>query len=131
MSHRGENVTGEPAELVVEELDEEYADIVDALYRRAERNLRVLLYYGPNELNIYYLREDLLEEDLQPRLNEIHRVEKSRSPITGWNCLEDFGDIETVAVVHEDVLVVQFRARENEGLLATVDRDGAAPLGLI
>lgn len=107
------------------EPDDPYAELMGKLVETTEDELRLVFQYDSESVDISFLREDLLSEDMVPRVDELH----SRSKIIETSPTEDtesiYGDLEANISVYEDAFVLQFIGQEGDGLVAVADRDGS------
>ncbi|MGM0372257.1 MAG: hypothetical protein ACQEQJ_07115 [Halobacteriota archaeon] len=103
-----------------------YAELMQRLLEATADELRLVFQYDSESVDIAFLREDLLSEDMVPRVDELH----SRAKIIETMPTEDtqtvYGDLEANVTVHEDVFVLHFFGTAGDGLVAVVDRgDGS------
>ncbi len=107
------------------EPDDPYAELMGKLVETTEDELRLVFQYDSESVDISFLREDLLSEDMVPRVDELH----SRSKIVETSPTVDtesiYGDLEANISVYEDAFVLQFIGQEGDGLVAVADRDGS------
>ncbi|AOW80450.1 hypothetical protein HTSR_1273 [Halodesulfurarchaeum formicicum] len=106
--------------------DGPYAELMQRLLEATADDLRLVFQYDSESVDIAFLREDFLSEDMVPRVDELH----SRAKIIETMPTEDtqavYGDLEANVTVHEDVFVLHFFGTEGDGLVAVVDRgDGS------
>lgn len=106
------------------DVDPPYRALLADLLARAGDDCRLAVRYGPDDVSLPYVRDDLLDEDLLPRADELVTRARRAEDLPGAHAEDALGDRETSIDVHEDALVVHFRgaAGEREGLIATVDR---------
>ena len=101
-----------------------FAELMNKLVETTEDELRLVFQYDADSVEIAFLREDLLSEDMVPRVDELH----SRSKIVETSPTEDtesiYGDLEANISVYEDSFVLQFIGQEGDGLVAVADRNG-------
>ncbi|MBS3761625.1 hypothetical protein [Halodesulfurarchaeum sp.] len=106
------------------EPDGPYAEMMTQLVDATEDELRLVFQYDSESVDISFLREDLLSEDMVPRVDELH----SRSKIIETSPTEDtesnYGELEANISVYEDTFVLQFIGQEGDGMVAVADRDG-------
>ncbi|MFB6186837.1 MAG: hypothetical protein ABEI86_08230 [Halobacteriaceae archaeon] len=113
------------------EPEEKYHPLIESIHARAGDHVRIILRYTPDTVDIYYLDGTLLDDDLLPRLGELHEMAMNGTVTTGERNIEEFGRVESIVLVHERALVLQFIESEEDGLIATVDRDEDLSIGEI
>lgn len=100
-----------------------YQTMVEELLTEAVvDDLRFAFVYGSDSVDIRYLREDLLSEDMLPRVSELR--ERARD-IDGWPSTETeeiYGDTELVIVYRERGVEIHFVGGDDTGLIAMADR---------
>jgi hypothetical protein len=106
------------------EPDGPYAEMMTKLVDATDDELRLVFQYDSESVDISFLREDLLSEDMVPRVDELH----SRSKIIETSPTEDtesnYGELEANISVYEDAFVLQFIGQEGDGMVAVADRNG-------
>lgn len=84
------------------ESESPFAEIMTKLVESADEELRLVFQYNSETVDIAYLRDDLLSEDIVPRVDELH----SRSKIVETSPTEDteanYGELESNISVYED-----------------------------
>ena len=104
--------------------DGPFAELMTRLVTATRDDLRLVFQYDSESVDIAFLREDLLSEDMVPRVDELH----SRAKIFETSPVDDteanYGDLEANISVYEDAYVLQFLGRDGEGLVAVADRSG-------
>ena len=103
-----------------------YAELMERLMGVTEGALRLVFQYDSESVDIAFLREDLLSEDMVPRVDELHSRAKIIETMPTEDTTSLYGDLESNVSVHEDVFVLHFFGTEGDGLVAVVDRgDGS------
>jgi hypothetical protein len=101
-----------------------FAELMNKLVETTEDELRLVFQYDADSVEIAFLREDLLSQDMVPRVDELH----SRAKIFETSPVEDtednYGELEANISVYEDAYVLQFIGKEGQGLVAVADRNG-------
>lgn len=85
-------------------------------------DLRFAFVYGADSLDIAYLREDLLAEDLLPQVSELRERAKKFEGLPVTETRDDYGDTEMAVVVREQAVELYFIGGDDTGLVATADR---------
>ncbi|MFP4529691.1 MAG: hypothetical protein ACLFNC_00210 [Halodesulfurarchaeum sp.] len=106
------------------EPDGPFSELMTKLVEATEDDLRLVFQYDADEVDIAFLRDDLLGEDMVPRVDELH----SRAKIFETSPVEDteagYGELEANISVYRDAYVLQFIGTGGEGLVAVADRNG-------
>jgi hypothetical protein len=101
------------------------AELLEKLVETARDDLRLVFQYDGDSVDISFLREDLLSEDMVPRVDELF----SRAKIIDTSPEADtemvYGELEANVSVYEDAFVLQFVGKEGTGLVAVADRNGS------
>lgn len=101
-----------------------FGDLMRKLVETTEDELRLVFQYDAENVNINFLREDLLSEDMVPRVDELH----SRAKILETSPVEDteanYGELEANISVYGDAYVLHFIGQDGEGMVAVADRTG-------
>lgn len=101
---------------------EPYRTLLDELLSRAESELRFVFVYGPEDVDVAYLRGNLLQDDLVSQVSELHARAKHVETMPDSDIRPSYGPLELVISVHTDVVVLQFVGPDGTGLVATADR---------
>lgn len=106
------------------EPDDPYAELMSTLIETIDEELRVVFQYDGDGVNISFLRDDLLSEDMVPRVDDLY----SRSKLIETSLVADtesiYGELEANISVYEDTFVLQFVGQNGKGLVAVADRNG-------
>ncbi|MDR5656955.1 hypothetical protein RH831_07140 [Halodesulfurarchaeum sp. HSR-GB] len=102
--------------------DGPYAELMQRLLEATEDELRLVFQYDSESVDIAFLREDFLSEDMVPRVDELHSRAKIIETMPTEDTQAAYGDLEANVTVHEDVFVLHFFGTEGDGLVAVVDR---------
>lgn len=106
------------------ESESPFAELMTKLVETADEELRLVFRYNSDTVDITFLRDDLLGEDIIPRVDELH----SRSKIIETSPTEDteanYGELEANISVYEEAFVLQFIGQGGEGMVAVTDRNG-------
>lgn len=101
-----------------------FAELITTLVETADEELRLVFQYDSESVDIAYLRDDLLSEDIVPWVDELH----TRSKIIETGPTEDteanYGELESNISVFEDAYVLQFIGQDGDGMVAVTDRNG-------
>lgn len=103
-----------------------YRTLLDDLLATAGDDTRFAIRYDEESTQLAYLREDLLADDLLPRIDEITDRARSTADRPDANARAAYGDLETTVDVYEDALVLDFRGADHEGIVVAVDRSPGA-----
>ncbi|MFW6383860.1 MAG: hypothetical protein ACOCZC_00500 [Halodesulfurarchaeum sp.] len=102
-----------------------FAQLLNEIVEATEDELRLVFQYDADEVEIAFLREDLLSEDVVPRVDELHSRAKIFETSPDADTQSNYGDLEANVSVYEDVFVLQFIGQEGTGMVAVADRDGS------
>ncbi|MFW5937767.1 MAG: hypothetical protein ACOCSN_02385 [Halanaeroarchaeum sp.] len=103
-----------------------YRALLDDLLATAGDDTRFAIRYENESASLAYLREDLLADDLLPRIDEITECARRTADRPDDHARTAYGDLETTVDVYEDVLVLDFRGPDREGIVVAVDRSPGA-----
>lgn len=85
-------------------------------------DLRVVFLYDSESVDIAYLREDLLSDDMLPRVDELHARAKHVEMMPTADTQEVYGDLEMFVGIRENAVELHFIGGDDQGLVATADR---------
>lgn len=85
-------------------------------------DLRVAFIFGTESVDIAYLREDLLAEDMLPRVSELHQRATAVETMPVEETLDVYGEIEMAVIIREKAVELHFFGSDETGLVATADR---------
>jgi len=104
---------------------EKYLEFSRMLVEQIEEDLRFACYYNTQETELYIVNRDLIDVDLTSRIRKLHRRALEDFSMTGPAFEEEYGEAQIYVVVHEDVVVLNFRDESgNEGVIATLEYPG-------
>lgn len=106
------------------EPDGPFGELKSKIVESTEDELRLVFQYDAESVDINFLREDLLSQDMVPRVDELHSRAKIFETSPANDTEANYGDLEANISVYEDAYVLQFIGQDGEGLVAVADRDG-------
>lgn len=106
------------------DLDAPYRRLLEELLANDEEDLRLVFAYDEDSVDLVYVREDLLEEDLLPRVNDEHTRALNAWSQTDGDARQVYGDLEITVAIREAAIVLHFLGSEREGIVAVADRTG-------
>lgn len=102
---------------------EPYQSLLDELLGESTiADLRLAFIYGTDSVDVAYLREDLLGEDMQSRVEELHARAKHIEFMPTSELQAVYGEVEMAVMVREEAVELYFLGGDGEGLVATADR---------
>ena len=101
-----------------------FAELMNKLVETTEDELRLVFQYDAESVEIAFLREDLLSEDMVPRVDELHSRAKIFETSPDADTQANYGELEANISVYEDAYVLQFIGQDGQGLVAVADRNG-------
>ncbi|GAA0263038.1 hypothetical protein [Halobacterium noricense] len=108
--------------------DDTFRRATEAVKRRAGDALRIVFRYEPDSVDVRYVDDCRLDEDLLPRLQRLQERALELGDATASTEIDAHGEVETVLAVHEDAVVLYLLVAPDEGLVAVHGRTGE-PLG--
>lgn len=111
-----EGEIGQPTE--AGDPDERYRKATDHIKTRSGDDLRIVFQYTPDSIDITYLDEELLGDDLLPRLRRLQTRALEMAAETARTANTGHGEAETILAAHEDVIIIYLLDSEDEGVIA-------------
>lgn len=105
------------------EPDDPYAELMSKLVESTDDELRLVFQYDTESVNISFLREDLLSQDMVPRVDELYSRSKIIETSPEADTEDIYGELEANISVYEKAFVLQFIGQEGNGLVAVADRN--------
>ena len=105
------------------EPDDPYAELMGKLVESTDDELRLVFQYDTESVNISFLREDLLSQDMVPRVDELYSRSKIIETSPEADTEDIYGELEANISVYENAFVLQFIGKEGTGLVAVADRN--------
>jgi len=102
--------------------DDTFRRATEAVKRRGGDALRVVFRYDPDAVDVRYVDERRLDEDLLPRIQRLRERALELGHATEDTEVDAHGEVETVLAVHEDAAVLYLLVTPDEGLVAVHDR---------
>lgn len=107
------------------DLGRPYDVLLDELLARWGDDARFALYYDADDVALAYVRDDLLDRDLLPRVDEVVARARDRDAMPAEHSRAAYGVRETTVEIRADALVVDFHGHDDEGLVIVADRGPA------
>lgn len=101
-----------------------YSVLLDELLENDEDDLRLAFVYDSESIDVVYVRDDLLEQDLLPRIDEMRARALDDWVGPSEKTRPQYGDLEMTISVRESVVVLHFLRAESSGFVAIADRTG-------
>jgi|GEM_PF-1553711 len=104
--------------------DDRFRRATEAVKQRGGDALQIIFRYEPDAVDVHYVDERRLDEDLLPRIHRLRERALELGDTVEDTEVDAHGEVETVLAVHEDAAVLYLLAAPDEGLVAVHDRTG-------
>ncbi|WP_259518989.1 hypothetical protein [Halanaeroarchaeum sp. HSR-CO] len=111
-----------PSRTRLADLDRPYDVLLDELLTRWGDDARIAFYYDADHVALAHVRDDLLDRDLVPHVDEVATRARRRDEQPTERSQDALGARETTVEIREDALVVHFHGADDEGLVVVADR---------
>lgn len=112
----------EPSDRAATEFDRAASVVVEDLLANDEDDVRFVFTYDASSIDVVYVREDMLERDLVPRLDAVHSRALDEWDRGAERIRSLYGDRELTIAIRDAVVVIHFLGREESGIVAVADR---------
>ncbi|MCG1003767.1 MULTISPECIES: hypothetical protein [Halobacterium] len=104
--------------------DDTFRRATEAIKQRGGDALRIVFQYERDAVDVQYVEDCRLDEDLLPRIQQLRERALELGDTTADTEVDAHGEVETVLAVHEDAVVLYLLVTPDEGLVAVHDRTG-------
>ncbi|WP_251344625.1 hypothetical protein [Haloplanus halophilus] len=105
--------------------NEIYRGATKLIRSRSNDALRIVFRYTQDTIDIMYIDEQILNEDLLPRIERLRTRALEIAEMSAATIITAYGELETILATHDDAIILYLLAGDDEGIIATHDRTEA------